>query len=135
MSGKSVRIDHLGVAVTSLEEARKFYEDLGLTAEGGEEVPEQKVRVLFLPVGESRIELLESTNPDGPIGRFLAKKGPGLHHISLEVADLDGALERLAEKGYDLIHDRPVEGAGGARVAFVHPRSASGVLLELVEHR
>lgn len=128
-----MKIEHIGVAVPSLQAGRSFYEALGLVCGGEEEVPEQKVRVAFFAVGESRIELLESTDPDGPVGKFLAKRGPGLHHLCLRVRDLEAALARLREKGYSLLDERPRVGAGGRKVAFVHPTSAAGVLLELTE--
>lgn len=128
-----MKIHHVGVAVPSLEAGRAFYEALGLLCGGEEEVPEQKVKVAFFAVGESRMELLESTDPEGPVGKFLARRGPGLHHLCLEVPDLEAALRRLKEKGYALLDERPRLGAGGRKVAFVHPRSAAGVLLELTE--
>ena len=131
MSG--VKIDHVGVAVTDLGAARRFFEDLGLVCSGEEEVADQRVRVALFPAGEGRVELLQSTDPDGPVGRFVAKRGPGLHHLSLRVCDLDAALAALSAKGYDLIDRTPRLGAGGHRIAFVHPRSTGGVLLELTE--
>jgi methylmalonyl-CoA/ethylmalonyl-CoA epimerase len=128
-----MKLDHIGVAVASLAQARRVYEDLGLACEGEEIVEDQKVRAAFFPLGETRVELLESTDPEGPIGRFLSKRGPGLHHLCLEVDDLDAALETLKTKGYALIDETPRMGAGGHRVAFVHPKAAGGVLLELTE--
>ena len=98
-----MKLDHVGVAVASLAEARRFYEDLGLPCAGEEEVPEQKVRTAFYPLEGTRIELLESTDPDGPIGRFIARRGPGLHHLCLEVPDVAAALERLKARGYALV--------------------------------
>lgn len=127
-------VDHIGIAVPALEEALRFYRDaLGLTVHEIEEVPEQKVRVAMLPAGEANIELLEPTAPDSPIAKFLEKKGPGIHHISLRVIDLEGTLDRLKEQGVRLINERPLVGAGGKRIAFVHPSATSGVLLELSE--
>ena len=126
-----MKIDHIGIAVKSLPEAKVFYESLGLACGGEEEVPEQKVRAAFFPAGDSRIELLESTDPEGPIGKFLAKKGPGLHHLCIQVPDLHGALKTLKARGYALIDQEPKVGAGGHLVAFVHPKSTGGVLLEL----
>jgi methylmalonyl-CoA epimerase len=126
-----MKIDHIGVAVSSLTESRAFYEALGLVCGGEEEVPEQRVRVAFFPAGEGRIELLESTDPEGPIGKFVAKKGPGLHHVCLAVPDLRAALEDLKARGCALIDQAPRVGAGGHLVAFVHPKSTGGVLLEL----
>jgi methylmalonyl-CoA/ethylmalonyl-CoA epimerase len=126
-------VDHIGVAVRSLAEAEKFYGDLGLECSGRHEVADQKVRVAFFPSGESRVELLESTDPEGPIGRFVEKKGPGLHHIALRVPDIEATLARLAAAGHSLIDEKPRAGAGGHRIAFVHPKSTGGVLIELVE--
>ncbi len=127
------KIDHIGIAVESIEQALGFYRDaLGLEAEL-EEVPAQQVRVAMLGVGESRVELLESTSPEGPIGRFIAKRGEGIHHICFQVADIEAALAQLRAHGARLIDDKPRVGAGGHRIAFVHPASASGVLIELSE--
>ncbi|MGC8762895.1 MAG: methylmalonyl-CoA epimerase [Acidobacteriota bacterium] len=128
-----MKIEHIGVAVASLAEGRSFYEALGIPCAGEEEVPEQKVKAAFFSVGESRVELLESTDPQGPVGKFLAKRGPGLHHLCIEVPDLEAVLEGLKAKGYALLDERPRIGAGGRKVAFVHPKSAAGVLLELTE--
>lgn len=128
-----MKIDHIGIAVTSLSEAKAFYEALGLACGGEEEVPDQKVRVAFFPAHDSRIELLESTDPEGPIGKFVAKKGPGLHHLCLRVPDIRQAMADLKAGGYVLIDQEPKTGAGGHLVAFVHPKSTSGVLLELSE--
>jgi methylmalonyl-CoA/ethylmalonyl-CoA epimerase len=128
-----MKIDHIGVAVTSLQESKAFYEALGLVCGGEEEVPEQRVKVAFFPAGEGRIELLESTDPEGPIGRFVTKKGPGLHHVCLAVPDVRAAMEALKSRGYTLIDQEPKVGAGGHLVAFVHPKSTGGVLLELSE--
>jgi methylmalonyl-CoA epimerase len=127
------RIDHIGIAVKSIEEAAKLYTDLGLKIEGTEVVESQKVKVAFIPVGQSRIELLEPTVPDGPTGQFIEKKGEGIHHIALKVDDVAKALEELAAKGYQLIDKAPRTGAGGHKIAFVHPKSTKGVLLELCE--
>ncbi|HOR00846.1 MAG TPA: methylmalonyl-CoA epimerase [Anaerolineae bacterium] len=127
------KIDHIGIAVRNLDEALRFYRDaLGLEVEI-EEVPAQQVRVAMLPIGESRIELLESTSPDGPIGRFIEKRGEGIQHICIQVADIAAALEQLRAHGVRLIDREPRIGAGGHRVAFLHPASASGVLIELSE--
>jgi methylmalonyl-CoA epimerase len=127
-------LDHLGVAVRSLDEAVKFYEGvLGLKVSGYETIAAEKTRVAMLPAGGTRIELLEATAPDSPIGRFLAKRGPGLHHICLRVPDLAAAVEHLRLSGARLISEIPGTGAGGHRYVFVHPSSAGGVLLELVE--
>ena len=129
---KALKIDHLGIAVPSLAEAVKAYEALGFTVQSTEEVPTEKVRVAFLPVGESRLELLEPTGPDSVIARFLEKRS-GLHHVCVLVEDIDAALADLRARGVALIDDRPRPGAGGSRVAFVHPRAAGGMLLELKE--
>lgn len=128
------KVDHIGLAVKSIEEARKFYEEvLGLKVTGIEEVEEQKVKTAFIPVGESEIELLESTSEDGPIAKFIEKRGEGIHHIALQVDDIEKALEELKKKGIQLIDEVSRYGAGGAKIAFVHPKSANGVLLELCE--
>ena len=126
-------IDHLGIAVKSLAEAKKFYEKLGLKPMADETVAAEQVRLSMVPVGESRIELLEPTSPDSPIGKFLAKRGEGLHHIALHVDDLSATVERLKADGTRLISDEIKIGAGGHMYVFVHPSSAGGVLLELVE--
>ncbi|MGA2372219.1 MAG: methylmalonyl-CoA epimerase [Candidatus Korobacteraceae bacterium] len=126
-------IDHLGIAVKSLAQARKFYEQLGLKPMPEETVEAEQVRLSMVPVGESRIELLEPTSPDSPIGKFLAKRGEGLHHVALHVDDLSGTVERLKASGTRLISDEIKVGAGGHLYVFVHPSSAGGVLLELVE--
>ena len=127
------RVDHVGIAVKNLDESVKFYESLGFKATGYEVVAEQKVKVAFLPCGDSEIELLESTEPDGPIARFIEKNGPGIQHIAIRVDDIDKALEELKEKGVRLIDQTPRYGAGGARIAFVHPKATGGVLLELTQ--
>ncbi|MCD6419279.1 MAG: methylmalonyl-CoA epimerase [Synergistetes bacterium] len=128
------KIDHIGIAVESIQEALKFYEEmLGIKCTGIEEVASQKVKMAFLPIGESELELLESTDPEGPIGKFIAKRGQGLHHIALRVDNLEDALNELKEKGVRLIDEKPRPGAGGAKIAFVHPKSSNGILLELCE--
>ncbi|MBI2819209.1 MAG: methylmalonyl Co-A mutase-associated GTPase MeaB [Acidobacteria bacterium] len=129
-----VALDHLGVGVISLEDAIAFYQGmLGLQVSGYETIPQEKVKVAMLPLGDTRIELLEPTAPDSPIARFLAKRGPGLHHICLRVPDLAAAVARLRQNGVRLINEVPGTGAGGHKYVFVHPASAGGVLLELVE--
>lgn len=125
------QLDHIGIAVESLAEGRRFYEALGLTVDGEEEVPEQGVRVAFLPVGESRLELLEPMSPASPIARHLEKRGPGLHHICLEVGDIRRSMADLRAQGFRLLSEDPQPGAHGCLVCFVHPRSTGGVLLEL----
>lgn len=127
------RVDHVGIAVKNLDESVKFYESLGFKATGYEVVAEQKVKVAFLPCGDSEIELLESTEPDGPIARFIEKNGPGIQHIAIRVDDIDKALEELKAKEVRLIDQTPRYGAGNARIAFVHPKATGGVLLELTQ--
>jgi methylmalonyl-CoA/ethylmalonyl-CoA epimerase len=131
---KILKIDHLGVAVSSIEKGKEFWTDtLGLSFEGAETVEAQKVTTAFFPVGESEVELLESTAPDGPISRYIEKKGEGIQHIAFRVENIDAALEELKAKGIRLIDERPRTGAGGARIAFLHPKSTGGVLVELCE--
>ena len=128
------KINHIGVAVASLDEAIPFYRDsLGMAFQGCEEVVEQKVKVAFLQVGESKIELLEPTSADSPVARFLEKNGPGIHHIAYEVADIDVAIARLEAAGLRMIDRSPRNGAHGARIAFLHPKSSQGVLTELCQ--
>ncbi|ASJ04957.1 MULTISPECIES: methylmalonyl-CoA epimerase [Thermococcus] len=129
------KIDHVGIAVKNLEEAIKVWEGLGLKVEEIEEVPDQKVRTAIIHVGESRIELLEPTAEDSPIAKFIAKRGEGIHHIALGVDNIEEHLEKLKEAGYRLIDEEPRIGAGGARIAFVHPKAVTGVLLELCERK
>ena len=129
------RVDHVGIAVKNLDESVKFYESLGFKATGYEVVAEQKVKVAFLPCGDSELELLESTEPDGPIARFIEKNGPGIQHIAIRVDNIDKALEELKAKEVRLIDQTPRYGAGGARIAFVHPKATGGVLLELTERQ
>ena len=129
----SVEIDHLGIAVTSLEEALRFYEDsLGMQVARRETVPHERVSVAMLPAGESRIELLEATDAESTVAKFLKKRGPGLHHIALRVDDLQGAIDKLKARGALLLNE-PRTGAGGHTYVFVHPASAGGVLLELIQ--
>jgi methylmalonyl-CoA/ethylmalonyl-CoA epimerase len=128
------KISHIGIAVTSIEEATPFYRDvLGLEFEGIETVAEQKVRVAFFAVGESRIELLEATEPDSPVAKFLEKNGPGVHHIAYEVADLEQRLLALKTAGLRLIDEVPRTGAHHTRIAFLHPKASGGVLTELCQ--
>jgi methylmalonyl-CoA epimerase len=126
-------IDHLGIAVKSLAAARGIYEKLGLSVSPEEVVEAEQVRLVMVPVGESRLELLEPTSQNSAIARFIAKRGEGLHHISLRVPDLSAAVERLKKDGVRLVSEDIKIGAGGHRYVFVHPSSAGGVLLELVE--
>ncbi|RLF77487.1 methylmalonyl-CoA epimerase [Thermococci archaeon] len=127
------RIDHVGIAIKNLDEAIKVWESLGLNVEEIEEVPEQKVRTAIFHVGESRIELLEGTSEDSPISKFITKRGEGIHHIALGVDDIEEHLKKLEEQGFRLINKQPRNGAGGAKIAFVHPKSVNGVLLELCQ--
>jgi methylmalonyl-CoA/ethylmalonyl-CoA epimerase len=124
-------LDHIGIAVESIDERIGFYEALGLEVERYDEVPEQGVRVAFLPVGDSRLELLEPTGPNTPIARHIERRGPGLHHVCLRVPDIRAAMARLAEQGHTLHSEEPQIGAHGCLVCFVHPKSTGGVLLEL----
>ena len=130
---KVTRLDHIGIAVKSIAESLKVYEAMGLKSVGVEEVAEQKVRVAFLPIGETEIELLESTAPDGPVAKYSEKNGEGIQHLALRVDNLEAALAEMKAKGVRLIDEKPRYGAGGAKIAFVHPRSTGGVLLELSE--
>lgn len=125
-------LDHIGIAVKSLA-AAKIYEALGLTLDHLETVETQGVKTAFLAVGDSHLELLEPLSPESPVGRFIAKRGEGIHHICLRVDDLDAELERLKRRGFRLINDAPVPGAHGCRVAFLHPEAGNGVLIELSE--
>lgn len=129
-----MKINHLGIATKGIEEALKFWSDaLGLENVHTEIVEDQKVRVAMLPIGESRVELLEPTSEDSPISKFLKKRGGGIHHIAVEVDDIEASLAQLKAKGMRLIDEQPRIGAEGCLVAFVHPSSANGVLLELVQ--
>ena len=131
---KILKIDHLGIAVNSIDEGKKFWSDiLGLAFEGAETVAEQKVTTAFFPVSESEVELLESTAPDGPVAKYIEKKGAGIQHVAFRVEDIDAALAELKEKGVKLIDQEPRIGAGGARIAFLHPKATGGVLVELCE--
>jgi methylmalonyl-CoA/ethylmalonyl-CoA epimerase len=125
-------LDHIGIAVRDLETTLAFYRDaLGLDIEASEDVPSQQVRAHFLQVGEPRLELLEATAPESPIAKYVEKRGPGLHHITLRVDDIHAALERLKAKGVRLVDNEPRPGAEGALIAFVHPAATGGVLVEL----
>ncbi|RLC27453.1 MAG: methylmalonyl-CoA epimerase [Deltaproteobacteria bacterium] len=131
---KILKIDHLGIAVNSVDKGRKFWSDiLGLDFKGSETVAEQKVTTAFFPVGESEVELLESTAPDGPIAKYIDKKGTGIQHVAFRVENIEQALAELKEKGVKLIDQEPRAGAGGAKIAFLHPKATSGVLVELCE--
>ncbi len=127
-------VDHIGIAVTSLESIVNVYCDtLGLTLHGFEEVAEQKVRVAMFPVGESKLEFLEPTSPESPIAKFIEKKGQGVHHLALHVDDIEAKLSELKEKGVKLIDQTPRMGAGGKKIAFVHPAATGGILIELCQ--
>ncbi len=129
-----LKIDHLGIAVNSIDDGKNFWtEVLGLEFEGAETVEAQKVTTAFFPVGESEVELLESTSPDGPVAKFIEKKGTGFQHVAFRVANIEDALEELKEKGIQLIDQKPRIGAGGAKIAFLHPKATGGVLVELCE--
>ncbi len=128
------KVDHIGIAVNNIEEALKFYRDqLGLNMNGIEEVPEQKVKVAFLPVGESKIELLQSTDPEGAIAKYINTRGEGIQHVALRVDNIREKLAELKAQGVKLIDEEPRRGAGGSQIAFIHPKSTGGVLLELCE--
>jgi methylmalonyl-CoA/ethylmalonyl-CoA epimerase len=128
------KLDHIAIAVASLEEALPFYnKQLGLSIHSIEEVPEQGVRVAKLSIGDTHIELLEPLGPDTPVGKFLKQRGPGLHHICVGVADIKESLNGLKNAGTRLIDENPRIGAGGAQIAFLHPKSTGGVLVELSE--
>jgi methylmalonyl-CoA/ethylmalonyl-CoA epimerase len=131
---KILKIDHLGIAVNSMEDGKKFWSDvMGLKVEGSETVAEQKVTTAFLPVGDSEVELLVSTSPDGPIAKFIEKKGAGFQHVAFRVENIEAALAELKEKGVALIDQTPRIGAGGAKIAFLHPKATGGVLVEISE--
>ncbi len=133
---KILKIDHLGIAVHNIAEAKKLFQDiLGLQFVGTETVAEQKVTTAFLPVGDSEVELLESTDPDGPIAKYLEKRGEGIQHVAFRVENLEEALAELKEKGIKLIDEKPRKGAGGAKIAFLHPKATHGVLIELSERQ
>jgi methylmalonyl-CoA/ethylmalonyl-CoA epimerase len=133
---KPSHIEHIGIAVTNLEAAMNFYEKvMGLTCYNIEEVPDQKVRTAFFMVGETKIELLESTDPTGPVGRFIEKKGEGIHHIAFSVEKIEEQLMHAANQGIALIDCKPRKGAEGLDIAFLHPKATSGVLIELCEKK
>ncbi len=130
-----MKVDHIGIATPQIDEALAIWQDaLGLRVDSTEEVAEQGVRVAMLAIGETHIELLEPLSASSPVAKFLEKRGPGIHHIAVGVTDIRAALARFKEKGVRLIDETPRRGAGGCLVAFVHPSSANGVLLELVQH-
>jgi len=128
------RINHIGIAVHSIEEAAKFYtEKLGLKLGGTEEVESQKVKVAFLPIGEVRLELVQPTSPDSPVAKFLEKNGPGFHHVAYQVEDVTAEVERLKADGVAMVDQTPRKGAHNTLIAFVHPKASGGVLTELVQ--
>lgn len=129
-----VKVDHIGIAVKNLEESLKFYEEiLGMKCQGTEVVEEQKVKVAFLPIGDTEAELLESTDEEGPIAKYIEKKGEGIQHIAYKVENIEKAIAEMKEKGIRMIDEKPRYGAGGAKIAFIHPKSTHGVLIELCE--
>jgi methylmalonyl-CoA/ethylmalonyl-CoA epimerase len=131
-----MKIDHIGIATRELREGLAVWSDaLGLKVDATEEVAEQGVRVAMLKIGETHVELLEPLRPDSPVARFIEKRGPGIHHIAVEVKDIRASLAELKSKGARLVDETPRVGAGGCLVAFVHPASTNGVLLELVQHQ
>jgi methylmalonyl-CoA/ethylmalonyl-CoA epimerase len=130
-----MKVDHIGIATRQLDEALAVWRDtLGLQIDFTEEVADQGVRIAMLPIGDTHIELLEPLKQDSPVGRFLEKRGPGFHHLAVRVNDIRASLDELKQKGTRLIDETPRRGAGGCLVAFIHPSSANGVLLELVQH-
>ncbi len=131
---KVLKIDHLGIAVNSIEEGKNFWSDImGLGFEGTETVEAQKVTTAFFPISESEVELLESTAPDGPVAKYIEKKGQGIHHVAFRVENIEEALAELKEKGVKLIDEKPRNGAGGAKIAFLHPKATNGILVELCQ--
>ena len=131
---KVIKIDHLGIAVNSIEKGKEFWMDvLGMEFTGSETVEAQKVTTAFFPVGESEVELLESTSPDGPIAKYIDKKGTGIQHVAFRVENIEEALQELKDKGIRLIDEKPRNGAGGAKIAFLHPKATAGVLVELCQ--
>lgn len=131
-----LKLDHIGIAVRDLEAAKRFYtEVLGMKAQGEEVVEQQKVKVCFIPCGDSEIELLESTSPEGPIAKFIEKNGEGIQHIAFKVDNIENALVDLKAKGVRLIDEAPRYGAGGASIAFIHPKATGGILLELSQRK
>ena len=131
---KAKKVDHIGIAVSNLDEAIEFYRDIiGIDLAGVEVVSDQKVKVAFLPLGDSEIELLEATDPDGPIAKFIEKKGQGIQHIAYRVDNIEEAIAEMKDKGIRMIDETARYGAGNAKIAFLHPKSTNGVLIELCE--
>ncbi len=127
------KVSHIGVAVKDLERAKEIFRTLGLEVEGEEVVEDQKVKVAFIPVGETRIELLEATSPDSPVAKFIEKRGEGVHHLALGVDNVEAMLEELKAKGVRLVDEKPRRGAHNTLIAFLHPKSTGGLLLELCQ--
>lgn len=131
---KILKIDHLGIAVNSIDDGKNFWSDvLGLEFEKAETVEEQKVTTAFFPVGESEVELLESTSPDGPVAKYIEKRGQGFQHVAFRVENIEEALAELKAKNIQLIDEKPRIGAGGAKIVFLHPKATGGILVELCE--
>jgi methylmalonyl-CoA/ethylmalonyl-CoA epimerase len=131
---KPTVVDHIGIAVKSIDDALAFWQSaLGVKCTGVEEVEEQKVKTAFLPIGDTEVELLEATSDESPVAKFIEKKGEGIHHLAIRVENLEAALAELKEKGIRLIDETPRYGAGGAKITFVHPKSTGGILLEISE--
>jgi len=131
---KILKIDHIGVAVKSIDDAKKFFVDkLGMNLDNLEDVVEQKVRVGFMPVGDSELELLESTAPDGPVAKYIDKNGEGVQHVAFRVENIEEAIKELKEKGVRMINEEPRQGAGGNKIAFIHPKETFGILVEICE--
>jgi methylmalonyl-CoA/ethylmalonyl-CoA epimerase len=131
---KILKIDHLGIAVSSIEKGKNFWTDiLGLSCEGSETVEEQKVTTAFFPVGKSKVELLESIDPESPIAKYIEKRGEGIQHVAFQVDNIEAALVELKQKGVRLIDEAPRIGAGGAKIVFLHPSATNGVLVELCQ--
>lgn len=131
---KVTKLDHIGIAVRNMDEALAFYRDtLGISSVGEEVIEEQKVKVAFLPLGDTELELLESTSPDGPVAKFIEKRGEGIQHIALRVENIEEALKELKEKDFRLIDQQSRYGAGNAKIAFLHPKATGGILLEISE--
>ena len=131
---KVTKLDHIGIAVKNMNEALAFYRDtLGISSAGTEVIEEQKVKVAFLPLGDTELELLESTSPEGPVAKFIEKRGEGIQHIALRVENIEEALKELQEKDFKLIDQQPRYGAGNAKIAFLHPKATGGISLEISE--
>ena len=133
---KIKHIDHIGIAVKSIDQAKRFYSEiLGLKIQEIENVADQKVNVAFLPITDSELELLESTHPDGPVAKYIESRGEGIQHIAFRVENIEEALAELKQKGVRLIDEKPRKGAGGAKIAFIHPKETNGVLVEICERK